>query len=109
MNNETQIRDAVIKLEAKMEVLTDSMVSMANSVAKLADLRFELVGIKKDADIIEARVNKHDEDIDTLYNRNAELEKTQVKNSYIISKIDVFWTAIISGGGAFIWWLLQRQ
>lgn len=107
VNNETQIRDAVIKLEAKMEVLTDSMVSMADSVSKLADLRFEIVSIKKDASVLESRVDRHEDDITTLYNRNRELEKTQDKNSNIIDKIDIFWTAVISGAGAFLWWLLK--
>lgn len=107
VNNETQIRDAVIKLEAKMEVLTDSMVSMADSVSKLADLRFEIISIKKDTSMLETRADKHDEDINTLFTRTRELEKTQDKNSSVIDKVDVFWTALISGAGAFLWWLLK--
>ena len=90
-----------------MEVLTDSMVSMADSVAKLADLRFEIIGIKKDVSLLETKADKHDDDIDVLYARSRELEKTQDKNSKIIDKIDVFWTAVISGAGAFLWWLLK--
>lgn len=107
MEDGNEIRDAVIKLEAKMEVLTDSMVSMADSVSKLADLRFELATVKKDNSYLETRVTKHDKDIGSLFDKSRELEKVQDKNSYVVSKIEVFWTALISGAGAFLWWLLK--
>lgn len=103
----TQMRDAIVKLETKMEVMTDSMVSLANSVEKLADIRFEIVGIKKDISALHALAEKRESEVDELDGRVRQLEKVQDKNSYVVNKIEVFWTAIITGGAAFIWWLLK--
>ena len=64
MSTENAIRDAVIKLETKMEVMSDSMISMADSVAKLTDLRYELLAIKKDIDALAARTVKSEDQID---------------------------------------------
>jgi chromosome segregation ATPase len=107
MSNDTQIRDAVIKLEAKMEVMTTSMVSMADSVAKLADLKFEIVSVKKDIAVLESRADKQEENIGDLLERNRQIEKVQDKNTNVISKIEVFWTALITGAAGFLWWLLK--
>lgn len=102
-----EIRDAVVKLEAKMEVMSDSMVSMANSVAKLADMRFEIVGIKKDVANLAKETETHAEEIGTLYEKQRELEKAQDKNTYVVGKIELFWTALITGSAGFFWWLLK--
>lgn len=110
-NDLTQMRDAIVKLETKMEVMSDSMVSLANSVEKLADIRFEIVGIKKDVAALHSIAEKRELEIkeckDDLDGRLRELEKVQDKNSYVVNKIEVFWTAIITGGAAFVWWLLK--
>jgi len=107
MSTENAIRDAVIKLETKMEVMSDSMISMADSVAKLTDLRYELLAIKKDIDALAARTVKSEDQIVSLYKHQRALEKVQDKNTYVIGKIEVFWTALITGGAAFLWWLLK--
>jgi hypothetical protein len=107
MNAENEIRDAVIKLETKMEVMTESMISMASSVSKLADLRYEVLSIKKDVDTLDTRVLKNEKSIDILHVNQITMEKVQVKNSYIIGKVDIFWTALITGAAAFVWWLVK--
>lgn len=107
MSTDNEVRDAVIKLETKMEVMSDSMISMADSIAKLADLRFELVSIKKDVSILDSRSTKLEDFVGTLAEHQRSLEKAQDKNTYVIGKIEVFWTAIITGGAAFLWWLLR--
>lgn len=104
---QTQIRDAVIKLETKMEVMSESMTSMADSISKLADLRFELVTMKKDTAHIEQRVSRHEQELDQLFEKTRDLEKVQDKNTYVVGKIELFWTALITGAAGFLWWLLR--
>lgn len=48
MSSENEVRDAVIKLEAKMEQIVDMMSTMTTSVAKIADMGYEVREIKKD-------------------------------------------------------------
>lgn len=107
MDEQRQIRDAVIKLEAKMEVMSDSMISMADSITKLADMRYELVEMKKDIHAMSDTVKQQQKDISDMYKKQVHLEKTQDKNTYIVGKIEVFWTALITGGAAFLWWLAK--
>lgn len=102
------VRDAVVKLEAKMEVMSESMVSMADSVAKLADLRFELHSLRKDIDFITERAEKTQGEVNILKEKVAAIEKVQDKNSYVIGKIELFWGALITGSAAFLWWLLKK-
>jgi predicted RNase H-like nuclease (RuvC/YqgF family) len=106
-STDTEIRDAVVKLEAKMEVMSESMASMADSVAKLADLRVELVSMKKDTTHLEQRVSRQEKDVDELFTKTRELEKVQDKNTYVIGKIELFWTAVITGAASFLWWMLK--
>lgn len=107
MSDHNQIRDAVIKLEAKMEVMSDSMSTMAEAVSKLADLRYELKAIKKDTVIIETRVNKHDEEISGIKDAQRVSERQIDQNSFIVKKVDAFIVALITGGAGFLWWLLK--
>lgn len=107
MSTETDVKEAVIKLEAKMEVMSDSMVSMARSIEKLADLRFDLVAIKKDVVMLQNTSDKIDASLSALEKRQTELEKIQAKNTYVIGKIEIFWSAIIAGAAGFLWWLLR--
>jgi predicted translin family RNA/ssDNA-binding protein len=102
-----QMRDAVIKLEAKMEIMSESMVSLANSVEKLADVKYELVAIKKDVSALHKTADKHDEDIDNVYSKIRDIENIQNKNSYVIGKVELFWSALVAGGASFVWWLLK--
>ena len=108
MNDEqSQIRDAVVKLEIQMESMSESVKMMADSVAKLADLRYELRAIKKDTAILENRVNKHGEEIDDLKDGQRANEKQIDKNSFVVKKVDAFLGALITGGAGFLWWLLK--
>lgn len=108
IDSSNDVRDAVIKLEAKMEVMSESMISMADSVAKLADLRFELHSLRKDIDVITERAQKTQDEVDILKEKVASVEKVQDKNSYVIGKIELFWGALITGSAAFLWWLLKK-
>lgn len=107
MNEQQQIRDAVIKLEVKMEAMSDSMSVMAEAVTKLSDMRFEIVEIRKDVSLLVNKIDKHEKAILDLQNRQIQLEKAQDKNTYVISKIELFWSALITGGAAFLWWMLK--
>ncbi|OOE37408.1 hypothetical protein BZG00_15610 [Salinivibrio kushneri] len=108
IESSNDVRDAVIKLEAKTEVMSESMISMADSVAKLADLRFELHSVRKDIDVITEKAEKTQTEVDELKQKIAAVEKVQDKNSYVIGKIELFWGALITGSAAFLWWLLKK-
>jgi hypothetical protein len=108
MSTDSQMRDAVVKLETKMEVMSDSMVSMAASVAKLADLRYELVAVKKDIDLLELRNNKNEKIIEEMVKMQSAMQTTQNNNSYVIGKVQLFWTAIVTGAISFAWWKLRN-
>lgn len=103
----SEMRDAVIKLETKMEVMSDSMTTMANAVSKLADMKYELVGISKDIATLAKVSEKQDESITLLFKRQRIIEEQQNKNSYILGKVELFWSAVITGSAAFLWWLLR--
>lgn len=106
-NEYTDIRDAVIKLETKMEVMSDSIVSLADSVSKIADVRYELVVAAKDISNIKEQLRKIETDIDMLFSRQRNLEDVQKNHGFVISKVDAFWTALITGAAAFIWWVIK--
>jgi len=108
MNEQQQIRDAVIKLEVKMESMSDSMAAMAEAVTKLSDMRFEVLELRKDVGVLVNKMDKHEEDIEKLQQKQLILEKAQAQNTYVISKIEIFWTAIIAGAGTFLWWLVKN-
>ena len=109
MSNSTDmhIRDAVIKLETKMEIMSESISSMATSVAKLADMRYEVNSIKKDVMTNASGVRKVEANVVELRKDVTQLEKTQSKNSYVIGKIELFWGALITGAAGFLWWLVR--
>jgi hypothetical protein len=104
-----QMRDAVIKLETKMEVMSDSMVSLANSVEKLADIKYEIISLQKDIGSLDAISAKRAEDINNLWSHIREIEKSQQTSNYVIGKFEVFLTAIITGSAGFLWWLLTGK
>lgn len=105
--NENHIRDAVIKLETKMEIMSESISSMATSVAKLADMRYEIVSIKKDVLSNAAKADKIEKAVDELGKHVQQLEKTQNRNSYVVGKIELFWGALITGAAGFLWWMAR--
>jgi hypothetical protein len=107
MNEQQQIRDAVIKLEVKMEAMSDSMVSMADAITKLSDMRFEMLGVRKDVSTLVSKIDKHEQHIQMLEKKHLVLEKAQAQNTYVISKIEIFWAALIAGAGSFLWWLAK--
>ena len=108
MDESKQIRDAVVKLEAKMEVMSDSMVSLANSVSKLADIRVELMGMKKDISALYKIAEKREVELDNIEDRVRILEHSNTKTTYVIGKIDLIWGAILTGGVSLVYWLLKN-
>ena len=107
MNEQQQIRDAVIKLEVKMEAMSDAMSVMADAITKLSDMRFEIVEIRKDVSLLVNKIDKHENAILDLQNKQTQLEKAQDKNTHIIGKIELFWSALITGFAGFLWWMLK--
>ncbi len=105
--DENQIRDAVIKLETKMEVMSESMSSMASSVAKLADMRYEIISLKKDVLSNRERADRIEDVVKHLEVNHRQIEKAQNHNSYVVGKIEVFWGALIAGAAGFLWWLAR--
>ena len=105
--NENRIRDAVIKLETKMEIMSESISSMATSVAKLADMRYEVVSIKKDVIANAAKAAKLEDDFAEFRKELSVIEKAQTKNSYVVGKIELFWGALITGAAGFVWWMAR--
>jgi chromosome segregation ATPase len=107
MSTDTEVRDAVIKLETQMEGMSASMASMADSISKLVDIKYELVAVKKDVASLQTDITKVQKDVSELNAKHTALDKAQTKNSYVIGKIELFWSALITGGAAFLWWLLK--
>lgn len=109
MSNESTnpTREAVIKLETKMEVMSESMSSMAAAVSKLADMRYEIVALKKDVAANMERAGRIEKTVQRLEQDHRRSEKTQAKNSYVIGKLEVFWGALITGAAGFLWWLVR--
>ena len=109
MSNEhdVHIREAVIKLETKMEVMSESMSSMATSVAKLADMRYEIVTLKSDVQRNRERIDRLEDTIKGLTQEYRLIEKAQTKNSYVVGKIELFWGALITGAAGFLWWMAR--
>ena len=107
MSNDNHIREAVIKLETKMEVMSESMSSMANSVAKLADMRYEIVSLKKDVLANRERADRIEDTVKQLSEEHKRIEKAQTKNSYVVGKIEIFWGALVTGAAGFLWWLAR--
>lgn len=107
MDNDSRLRDAVIKLEAKMEVMTDSMVSLADSVAKLADIKFEIVAMKKDISALHKISEKRDTEIESIGDRLRQVETAQTKTTYVIGKIELLWGAVVTGAVSLAYWLLK--
>lgn len=105
--NDNHIREAVIKLETKMEVMSESMSSMANSVAKLADMRYELVALKKDVQTNREKADRIEVTVQQLQEDHKRIEKDQTKNSYVVGKLEIFWGALITGAAGFLWWLAR--
>lgn len=107
MSDTNEVRDAVIKLEAKMELMSESMVSMADSVAKLADIRFEIVAMKKDIANLHKVAEKRDLEMDNIGDRLRQVENAQNKTTYVIGKIELLWGAVVTGAVSFVYWLLK--
>ena len=108
INNSNEVRDAVIKLEAKMELMSESMMSLADSVSKLADIRYELVGMKKDIAILHQASEKSASDIHAALERVRVLENTSSKTTYVIGKIEILWGAIVTCAVSFLYLLLNK-
>jgi ABC-type enterochelin transport system substrate-binding protein len=106
-NDYSDMRDAVIKLETKMEIMSDSIVKLADSVSKIADVRYEIVSLQKDAGNLHQTVERHTKDIDRLFDRQRSIEGTQQEHSFVVKKINIFWSALITGAASFLWFLLR--
>lgn len=91
-----------------MEVMSDSMVSLANSVSKLADIRVELMGMKKDISALYKIAEKREVELDNIEDRVRILEHSNTKTTYVIGKIDLIWGAILTGGVSLVYWLLKN-
>lgn len=106
-DNESHIRNAVIKLETKMEIMSESVSSMATSVAKLADMKYEIIAIQKDVRSNADKVDKIEKSVEALTKNVYQLEKIQTKNSYVVGKFELFICALITGAAGFLWWLAR--
>lgn len=103
--DQREIRDAVIKLETKMEAMSEAMETMANGVAKLADMRYELISLKNDTTMLKSRVDKQEVSLDALFDKHRSLEQQHTKNSYVIGKIEMIWgILLVAGVNALIWY-----
>jgi len=108
-NNEyTEIRDAVIKLETKMESMSDSMEKLADSVVKIADVRYDILAIQKDVSALKDAVNNQHKDIDKLFTRQRDIESVQLQHAFVVKKVNVFWTAVVTGAVSFFWWVIKN-
>ena len=117
-DSSTEIRDAVIKLEVKLEQMADSIATMASAIDKLADIKVEIQAVKLTTDSNHARCRERQEqlnnkilvtakDLENLSKEFSECQQQQQKNTWTVSKMEAIWGTVAVGALSFIIWLVQ--
>jgi len=113
-----EIREAVIKLEAKMEQMSEAVTSMSDSVKKLADIRYDLREARKDAEnnydnckerqaLLMSKQEELKRDMDSQWIRLREIGDAQTRNTWVTDIISKGSWLVIGGAVSFIYWMVK--
>jgi len=121
MNNPdtAEIREAVIKLETKMEQMSEAVTSMSESVQKLADIRYDLREARKEAEnnydnckerqaLLMSKQEELKRDMDSQWVRLREIGESQARNTWVTDLISKASWLVIGGMVSFIYWMIQN-
>jgi chromosome segregation ATPase len=112
-----ELREAVIKLESKLEVMSDSISSLASSVGQLVDVKAdckELAQSLKHSNEFNAlqfkmsteEVTKTRADIDALWQAFRKINELQAKNNVFISNAErLTWVFVTGFVGVFFYYI----
>jgi len=120
MNNPdtAEIREAVIKLETKMEQMSEAVTSMSESVQKLADIRYDLREARKEAEnnydnckerqaLLMSKQEELKRDMDSQWVRLREIGESQARNTWVTDIISKGSWLVIGGAVSFIYWMVK--
>lgn len=110
---ENEVRDAVIKLEVKMEQMSDSLATMAKSMATLADIKYEIKDVKADIDVkfqrylmdyhnVVVQLSEMKKDIHSIAEKQRFLEKNGDKNTWFRENSTKLVWGLVFAGISFI-------
>jgi len=114
-----EIREAVIKLETKMEQMSEAVTSMSDSVRKLADIRYDLREARKEAEnnydnckerqaLLMSKQEELKRDMDSQWVRLREIGESQARNTWVTDLISKASWLVIGGMVSFIYWMIQN-
>lgn len=113
-----EVREAVIKLEAKMEQMSGAIASMAISVEKLADIKYEIKETKKDCDTNYQKC-RDDQNLlvrdfselrksqDSLSNKVGEIEDKTSRNSWFVGNAERLGWILITGFVGLLYYVIK--
>ena len=114
-----EIREAVIKLETKMEQMSEAVTSMSDSVRKLADIRYDLREARKEAEnnydnckerqaLLMAKQEELKRDMDSQWIRLREIGESQARNTWVTDLISKASWLVVGGMVSFVYWMIQN-
>jgi chromosome segregation ATPase len=114
-----EIREAVIKLETKMEQMSEAVTSMSDSVRKLADIRYDLREARKEAEnnydnckerqaLLMSKQEELKRDMDSQWIKLREIGESQARNTWVTDLISKASWLVIGGMVSFVYWMIQN-
>lgn len=114
-----EIREAVIKLETKMEQMSEAVTSMSDSVRKLADIRYDLREARKEAEnnydnckerqaLLMSKQEELKRDMDSQWIKLREIGEAQARNTWVTDLISKASWLVIGGMVSFVYWMIQN-
>ena len=114
-----EIREAVIKLEAKMEQMSGAVQSMAISVEKLADIKYDLREARKDAENNyqkckdnQGQLRNQQEELkksnDNAWRKLREIEDTTSRNAWFVGNAERLGWIVVTGLVGFIYYIMKE-
>lgn len=117
---DTEVRDAVIKLEVQMEQMSGALATMAESMRTLADIKYDIKDVKSDIDTryqrylmdyhnVTAQMSKIEKDIHAIAEKQRALENQSTMNTWFRENASKLGWMLIASGIGFIVWLVERN
>ena len=115
---EHEIRDAVVKLEVKMEQMSESLATMAGAIEKLADVKYEIKELKNDMEMkyqrylvdyhkVDAGMASINKDILAIAEKHRELETKASRPIWFVENASKLGWMLIASGIGFIVWIIE--
>lgn len=113
-----EVREAVIKLEAKMEQMSGAVASMALSVEKLADIKYEIKETKKDCDsnyqkcrdaqnLLVRDFSELRKSQDNLFSKVRDIEDKTSRNSWFVSNAERLGWIVVTGFVGLLYYVIK--